>query len=168
MNRMKIDLSRHAPLGFRVQEEVKGFLGGCIGATAFSLIIFISKFEDELDKLYHKNGSNRTLIPGAIMPDFVEIFDRSYWGFLVMIVAAFALIGVHYAYHYQESKSAYTMRRLPNRWELHRRCLTLPLLAVVAYLILAFVLLLIFYAAYMNLTPDVCLTPGQWQKIWSV
>ena len=168
MNRMKIDLSRHAPLGFRVQEEVKGFLGGCIGATAFSLITFISKFEDELDKLYHKNGANRTLIPGAIMPDFVEIFDRSYWGFLVVILIALATIGMHYIYHYQESKSIYTMRRLPSRWELHRRCLTLPVIAIVAYLIMAFAILVIVYMDYMNITPDVCLTPGQWQKIWSV
>ena len=102
------------------------------------------------------------------MPDFTEILDRSLWGFLVAIIAALALIGVHYACHYQDSKSIYTMRRLPNRWELHRRCLTLPLLAAAVYLILAFVILLIFYAVYMNLTPDVCLTPGQWQKIWSV
>ena len=165
---MKIDLSRHAPPGFRVQDEVKGFWGGCFGATAFSLITFISRFNDELDQLYHRNGSNRTLIPGAIMPDFVEIFDRSYWGFLVVIIVALALIGVHYAYHYQESKSIYTMRRLPSRWELHRRCLTLPLVAIAIYLIMAFVILLIFYTAYMKITPDVCLTPGQWQKIWSV
>ena len=82
---MKIDLSRHAPLGFRVQEEVKGFWGGCVGATAFSLITFITKFNDELDKLYHRNGSNRTLIPGAIMPDCVAIFDRSHWGFLLAL-----------------------------------------------------------------------------------
>ena len=165
---MRIDLSRHVPLGFRLQEEIKGFFGGCFGATLFSLINFVPRFSDQLDKLYRRNGANRTLIPGAIMPDFVEIFDRSLWGFLVMIVAAFAFIGVHYAYHHQESKCIYTMRRLPSRWELHRRCLTLPLLAVVAYLILAFVILLIFYAVYMNITPDVCLTPGQWQKIWSV
>jgi len=165
---MKIDLSRHAPLGFRVQEEVKRFWGGCFCATAFSLITFITNFNDELDKLYYKNGSNRTLIPGAIMPDFVEIFGRSHWGFLVVIVVALALIGVHYAYHYQGSKSIYTMRRLPSRWELHRRCLTLPLVAIAIYLIMAFAILFIFYTAYMNITPDVCLTPGQWQKIWSV
>ena len=165
---MKIDLSRHTPLGFRVQEEVKGFWGGCIGATAFSLITFVSKYCDELDKLYHRNGADRTLIPGAIMPDFVEIFDRSYWGFLVVILVAIATIGMHYIYHYQESKSIYTMRRLPSRWELHRRCLTLPLIAIAIYLIMAFAILFIFYMAYTNITPDVCLTPGQWQKIWSV
>ena len=102
------------------------------------------------------------------MPDFVEIFDRSYWGFLVVILIALATIGMHYIYHYQESKSIYTMRRLPSRWELHRRCLTLPVVAIVVYLIMAFAILLILYTAYMKITPDVCLTPGQWQKIWSV
>ena len=165
---MKIDLSRHAPLGFRVQDEVKGFWGGCVGATAFSLITFITKFNDELDKLYHRNGSNRTLSPGAIMPDFVEIFDRSHWGFLVVIIAALAFIGGHYAYHYQESKSIYLMRRLPNAFELHRRCLSLPAAGIVIALLAAFVLLLIYYAVYMLATPDQCLTPDQWQKLWMI
>ena len=150
---MRIDLTRHVPPGFRVNEEVKGFWGGCVGATLFSLITYIPRYNDELDKLYYKSGAVRTLRAGAVMPDFVEILDRSLWGFLVVIFISLVLIGVHYTYHYQESKSIYTMRRLPSRWELHRRCLTLPLFAIVAYLLMAFAILLIFYAVYMNLTP---------------
>ena len=119
-----------------------------------------------MDKLYHKNGSNRTLIPGAIMPDFTEILDRSLWGFLVAIIAALALIGVHYACHYQDSKSIYTMRRLPNRWELHRRCLTLPLYFAAVCAVLAALLLVLYFVLYMLATPAQCLTPDQWQKIW--
>jgi len=165
---MKLDLSRHAPPGYDLKAGKGLFIAGMVLSILYSLFAFGNRFSNHLAELYWINGSTKTLKADAIMPDFVEILDRSLLGFQIVCAIMVAAAVMHYAYHYQESKSIYTMRRLPNRWELHRRCLTLPLFAVVAYLILAFVLLLIFYAAYMNLTPDVCLTPGQWQKIWSV
>ena len=112
---MKIDLSRHAPPGFRVQDEVKGFWGGCFGATAFSLITFISRFNDELDQLYHRNGSNRTLIPGAIMPDFVEIFDRSYWACADRSALCLSLSGEQkYLHHAPAPQSLGTASQVPD------------------------------------------------------
>ena len=68
--------------------------------------------------------------------------------------------------YFQDSKSIYTMRRLPSVWELHRRCLTLPVCGMVIGLGTAFVLILLYYNVYIGLTPEICLTPGQWQKIW--
>ena len=76
------------------------------------------------------------------------------------------LAAYHYAYHRQGSKSIYLMRRLPSKLELHRRCLTLPIAGILIALLTAFLLLLIYYAVYMNVTPAECLMPGQWQKLW--
>jgi uncharacterized membrane protein YqhA len=89
-------------------------------------------------------------------------------GFLILALCMLALIVYHYAYHYQGSKSIYLMKRLPNRWEMHRRCITLPLLAALICLIAAIAFLLIYFGIYMVFTPKECLTLGQWQKIWSV
>ena len=105
---------------------------------------------------------------GAIMIDFVEILGEGLLGFLIVSALMIAAAVMHYVYHFYESKSIYTMRRLPSRWELHRRCLTLPAVGLVISAITAMIFLVVFYAIYMNMTPDVCLTPGQWQKIWSV
>ena len=165
---MKLDLSRHAPPGMPLKEEKTVYIVGMAFSAIFGLSSFTSRFSNHLAELYWVNGSTKTLKVGAIMPDFVEILDGTLVGFFVLSACFLAQIAAHYVYHYQGSKSIYTMRRLPNRRELHRRCLTLPVLAATIFLIMAFVFLLIFYADYMIVTPDVCLTPDQWQKIWSV
>ena len=55
------------------------------------------------------------------------------------------------------------MRRLPQRWELLRRCLTVPVLAAVGYLLEAALLLGIDYAIYRLATPAQAL-----QALWSL
>ena len=52
------------------------------------------------------------------------------------------------------------------RVELHRRCLTLPICAAFGCAVCAFVLLLVYFAIYMLMTPQECLQPEQWYKIW--
>ena len=102
------------------------------------------------------------------MPDFVTLLGHYLIGFLLVALCMLAIVAYHYLYHRQGSKSIYTMRRLPDGMVLHRRCWTLPVLMALASLLAAFVLLMIYYAIYMFVTPDACLTPGQWQKLWSV
>ena len=62
--------------------------------------------------------------------------------------------------------SIYLMRRLPDRWELHRRCLVFPFAGLVLCVAAAFLTVVLCYACYMIATPEICLTPGQWQKYW--
>ena len=75
---------------------------------------------------------------------------------------------MNYASFRQGSKNIYLMKRLPSRWELHRRCILLPALGMVGSLVMGFTLLMIYFAIYMLVTPDRCLPPDQWQKLWSV
>ncbi len=164
---MKLDLSRCAPPGLDLRPE-KGAFGGGMAFSALFSLSFLTRFSDELERLYWRNGMERTLRPDAVMPDFVQVLGGALIGFAVLALCMAAFVAVHYACHHQGSKSIYLMRRLPNRWERHRRCWTLPLLGIAACLLAAFVLLLIYYAIYMLATPEVCLTPGQWRKIWSV
>jgi len=165
---MKLDLSRHAPPGMPLKEEKTVYSVGMAFSAIFGLSSFTSRFSNHLAELYWINGSTKTLKVGAIMPDFVEILDRSLLGFQIVCAIMIAAAVMHYVYHFHESKSIYTMRRLPSRWELHRRCLTLPIAGILLAILAAFLVLLICYASYMITTPDACLTPDQWQKIWSV
>ena len=165
---MKIDLSRHAPPGMELKEEKTLFTVGMSLSMIFSAFYFGSRYSNALSELYWRNGTIRTLKDGAIMIDFVEILGEGLLGFLIVSALMIAAAVMHYVYHFYESKSIYTMRRLPSRWELHRRCLTLPAVGLVIIAITAMIFLGASYAIYMNMTPDVCLTPGQWQKIWSV
>lgn len=167
MKLMKVDLSRHAPAGMELKEEKTVFIVGMTFSVLFGLIHFMVRFAGQREKLYWKRGVNQTVIPGAVMPDFVEILGDGLIGFTVLAALMAAAIVIHYAYHFHESKSIYTMRRLPSVWELHRRCMTLPMCGIAISLVTAFLVLLICYCFYMALTPEECLMPNQWQKIWS-
>mgnify|MGYP000928879343 FL=1 len=165
---MRIDLSRHVPPGFDLGYELRFFAAGMTLAASWSLS-FLYRFVSALWALYGYRGTERYLLPGAVMPDFHTLLGNALTGFLILAIwwiAAF--VPAHYAHHVVGSKSIYLMRRLPNRWELHRRCWTLPLSVVLLCLIVAAILLLTYYGIYMAATPEECLTPHQWQKIWSV
>ena len=167
--RKKLDLTPYAPVGFDAEREWKVFWGSLTAAGLFSCF-YLYAYWDAWDHLFSKHGFQgsvtRTLREGAIMPDFVELLDKYLWGFVVVALCMAAYGVYHYLYHYQGSKSIYLMRRLPDRWELHRRCLTLPVAGIVISMLCMVVCLLLFYWVYMTFTPASCLMPDQWQKLW--
>ena len=161
----KLSLERYAPPGVNLKTERNLFICGMVAALLWSFSFFNS-FSRYKGQLYYHRGDEAILREGAVMEDFVVVLDKSLLGFLLLAFCLIMVAVYHYAYHYQDSKSIYLMRRLPDNMELHRRCLTLPAAAIVIALLTAFVLLLIYYAVYMLATPPECLTPDQWQKLW--
>ena len=162
---MKIDLSRHAPPGLNLSMEKNTFLWGGAAAICWSFSCLFRLADEHRDLYKHVRGE-RVLQEGAIMTDFYIILGSSLLGFAVLALVMLAFAVYHYAYHRQGSKSIYLMRRLPNGWELHRRCLTIPIVSAVFCMVAAFILLCVYYWIYVAVTPKGCLTPGQWQKIW--
>lgn len=65
--------------------------------------------------------------------------------------------GYYYTYHYQGSKMMYLMKRLPDKWEVHRRCWTLPLAGTALLCVWMLVLRMLYFAIYMVCTPSQCL-----------
>jgi hypothetical protein len=66
------------------------------------------------------------------------------------------------------SRSDYLMRRLPDRWEYPRRCVTLPLLGAVAIIAEFLIVTLIYFAVYALFTPGICLPAGWQDGLWRV
>ena len=99
----------------------------------------------------------KTILPPVLL--LCALLGFSLWGCLLAALAMVALAAWHYGLHFRDSKSIYTMRRLPQRWELAKRCLTVPALAAAAYLTEAAVLLAIDFAIYRLATPAQAL-PG--------
>ena len=64
------------------------------------------------------------------------------------------------------SRSDYLLRRLPDRRELARRAYALPLLLILATLGTMVLVLAVYYAVYLALTPPECLQPNQLGKLW--
>lgn len=158
-------LDDFAPPGIGTDKELSGFIGGLMGAWVLSLR-FIKNYSEARALLYHDPGTKRVLIEGAVMTDFSILLGDSLISFQVFAVFFLSVVVWHYLCYRQGSKSIYLMKRLPSRWEIHKRAWTLPLLAVAATVATAFVVMLFYYWIYMVATPKQCIAPGQWQNIW--
>ena len=162
----KFDAERLAPPGFPFVTEQALFWIGIAIAACYSFLFF-SSFSDALDTLYlDYSGGRRVLDSSAVMPDFKELLGSSLYGFPTVACSTIFFVVLHYTSFSQGSKSIYLMRRLPDPWELHKRCLTLPLLGAVTALVLGFVVLLLYFGIYEIMTPNSCLMPDQWAKLW--
>lgn len=111
------------------------------------------------------------------MTDFADLIgaqgdSASFWTppvffpLTLVVLAALLLIPCNYYAFWRGAKSIYLMRRLPDRWELARRCLAIPLFTVACALLLVVILLPAFYGIYLHLTPEDALRPGQLDKLW--
>lgn len=162
-----IDLARHLPCGFPVKME-KNILAGILGSAIGLTLPLLVRMENAKNDLYTYRGTRKVLIEGAVMVDFIDLVEYAFLGFFLAIVLALAFGFYHYAFHHQGSKSIYLMRRLPNGFELHRRCWTVPVAAALIITAVMMAMFLLYFGLYFIITPDACLAPHQWQKIWSV
>ena len=162
---MKINMEHHVPLGVKWQNQLWQIaLLFFIGFIASMLIP--SGINHAYQELFYMNGS---IYEGAIMQDFASLLGK--WHMFVVIVTimmvAFA-VDNYMSHSSGGSKSIYLMKRLPNRWELWRRCLTVPFLTVIAAILFWFLMIVLYYFYYVWKTPEACLAPDQWAKIWSL
>ncbi|MBQ6798366.1 MAG: hypothetical protein IJP11_03930 [Oscillospiraceae bacterium] len=167
MKKKRLKISRLVPPGFDYGPELKALCWIVGGALVLSLFWF-TDLREARRALFDRYLGVLRPIPGAVMRDFGKMVWPYMSGFAVAALWALSFVGVHYQYHHRVSKSIYTMKRLPNRLELHLRCWTLPLSCFAAILLAGFLLLLIYYAVYLLVTPAENLAPDQWKKLWSV
>lgn len=159
-------LVRYLPVGMNASVFLKELFGG-LGMAAFFSLSFLVGYANKLGDLYLRTGTGeRVLREGAVMVDFAQLIQRDLIGFFIPAAMMIAAAVQHYHFHLEGSRSIYLMRRLPDRFELHRRCLTLPALGLLLTAAAAMATLLIYFALYMLTTPDRCIAPGQWGRIW--
>ena len=148
--RPKIELGAYAPPGLDWRKEVQAYCYGLAGAFSLAFFWYLIRYAGEKSELFFRRGQERILRPGAVMEDFCVLMD----------------FVSHYQYHSQGSKSIYLMKRLPDRMELHRRCLTLPIAGLVICGLTAFLTIALCYGIYLYFTPKECLSPHQWEMFW--
>lgn len=165
----RIDWSRWAPPDRDARQEAVQFLWGLGGGTVLCWVWFLSSYWNARSGLFRLKNGQKVLMTDAMMLDLPEIIGGSFLGLWAVLLWAAVTVALHYAGHYREgSRPVYLMRRLPDRWEYHRRCLAIPGIVILIALVLILVFLMLFYVIYMNCTPEACLAPDQWQKIWRV
>ena len=158
----RIDLNRYAPPGRERSQFLSCAWLWAAGAVLWSLR-FIGNFIGALDRLYEAPRgmasylSDRVLVPGRTIAPFMAIAEDCMnlfpvvWIFLLLEVAA------SYLYFRKDSMSIYLMRRLPDKWELHRRCWGRPLIFFLQSLALILCLTAFYFLIYLLFTPAGCL-----------
>lgn len=135
--------------------------------SIFRALVFYLNYQNSYNYLFEFRDGQRILNETKMMPDFCTITVGCFNGFVISLFIFVFMIIIHYGYHYKDSKSIYTMKRLPQKYELHIRCLSLPFISIILCITLFFILLLLFYHHYMTMTPPECLHPeNQWKMFW--
>lgn len=162
-------LKKLSPPGINLTSELQGYLIGVISALLYSLTTFFIRFANALDNLYGKTSARtRVLLDDAVMPYYAELLENSLNGFIFLAICSLVVILYHYFYFSQNgSRALYTMKRLPDKTLLAKYCLTLPIIMAVTSLVIAFIVLLLYFGIYMLLTPNEYIRAGQWARIWS-
>ena len=148
----RIDWDRYVPLGISGENTRNNLLTALSAAFLWSTGFLLRYFDAKQD-LFDRNGRWK----GFLIEPFWELIGNAWLlvGVLILMMAVTA--AGFYAYHYQGSHSIYTMKRLPDRWELWRRCLTMPLWTIILSVILMLALTGVYYLIYLKFTPAVCL-----------
>ncbi len=149
-------LESKAPLGIELAKEITIFVSGMLLSLLYSLI-YLANYVIERNNLYERIDEERVLRAGAIMPSFETLIEGRMIGFGIVIVILICISVYHYIYHYMDSKLVYLMKRLPSRWELHKRCLVLPIVGIIVTLVCSLLLWFIYYGIYLLFTPQQCL-----------
>lgn len=156
------DPKRHLPPG-RDWENLRSWLVLGHGASVLTLILFLSRYFDSVDSLYsyvqQLDGTMiRQLIPGRTVAPFWELIKGTpLSGAEIYIFLMFHLAFLNYRCHTVGSMSVYLMRRLPDRWEYHRRCWTVPVLASIVEIVIFAVGVFLCWLLYRFATPAGCL-----------
>ena len=149
---MKQWLERCVPLDCDGETESKWILTGMVVSFLMNFRFLIAYLSARSRLFPYVNG-RKVFWEGAKIEPFGSLLGFSLWGCLLGAAAMVVLAAWHYSVHYRGTKSIYTMRRLPDRWELHRRCLTVPALGAAAFLLEAALLWGIDFAIYRLATP---------------
>lgn len=163
MSQNRTELSRYTPPGIDPLFELKFFLCGIICSALYSLFGYLIRLFASLHILY--DYDSHELIKGAMMTDFNLLIESLFTGFTITAVCMMALIIYHYAYHTHLSRSIYLMKRLPNSFEMHRRCISLPIATAFLCAVCVFLLIVLYFLFYLIVVPKECLAPDQIIKL---
>lgn len=158
-------MARQVPPGLDWWTEIKWAVSGLVVGTLWSLAAFYYQFSNACQQLYNWVGGRRVLVESRTIASFPELLHLTMAGFLLGMALTVPLACYHYAYHYLGSRSIYLMRRLPQRWELWRRCLTVPVLLAVICLAAIELLTFLHFLIFLLLTPAPCLPNEPWRQL---
>jgi len=148
----RINWNNLVPPGRNGTLQRNWLLGGLAAAFVCTILFFLSEYGEhkamlELAEKMYPGG------PGQLLPDFEWLVAVPSLSFAVVFGVALPQICYNYIYTRRGSRSDYTLRRLPDKWEWHRRCLAVPVLAVSGGMLLLALALVLCFLIYQFATP---------------
>ncbi|MBE5950473.1 MAG: hypothetical protein E7260_02640 [Lachnospiraceae bacterium] len=121
---------------------------------------FINRWT-EAESIIEVYRIGETLCTTGVLPGYLYLITHAFrWpGYLVLLFLCF-VIG-NYTCYYQESKSIYTMKRIPDRFEIHKRAWAVPFLFVLGLLAVSVVTALLCMFIYLTCSRQICI-PQEW------
>ena len=160
-------LKKLAPPGISVKNELGFYAFGLVIAFLISFAYFIRLCDAASDYYVWSTVSGKIVNPDFVMPMFAELIEGVFTGFVFVSMCSLLLPLYHYfSYSSGGSHALYLIRRLPERGYLAMTCLTLPVLMALASLLIALLLLILYYGIYVLAVPDGHFIPGQFLNLW--
>ena len=155
------------------EQQRNAVVGSLILAVAVSGLTFWARLQEHTSSLYDKFTG--VYIPDASMPTYTWLMGPEASLLNLPVFAPFSLLATAMVFlavwndlgFYRETKSIYLMKRLPNRWERHRRCLALPLMTLLACVVLVPGLTWLFYQLYLHIPPAEAIPPDHLEGFWA-
>ncbi len=160
----KPDLSPLVPPGVNGATEVHWTLIGVGLSVAAGLLGFLFRLNQHCRRA--RWDLETTGIPGEI-GTFRVILDGNLFCFALVNLAMAGMLLYHIDLHYRGSRSIYLMRRLPQRWELLRRCAALPLLGLLCSVLVWGLLQPLLFWMYLTIPPRSFLPPLYEGGFWA-
>ncbi len=154
---MKAKIKRFFPVGYNVKAEMKAILLVYFLPLIVFFIEFFSQFCSGYYSLFTYGSDPKTIRPSATMPYYHTMVNHTGKLFAPAVLLFLCIIVLHYRYHYEGSKSIYLMKRLPDKKEIHIRCLTASVAGLVITYLTMLVIIFLTYRFYMAFTPPQCL-----------
>lgn len=147
-------LKRFAPPGMGISGVRVWTIGTIVVSTLFSMIFLMEYFE-ELNEL--KRNMEYPVFAGITMTPFADLIYSPMAVFRLSPMVPLLYTTAHYQYFYQDTKSIYIMKRLKSPWEMHIRCLVLPVLGAVLVVAAGCAVYWVYNLIYYACTPEILL-----------
>lgn len=150
-------LERYAPPGM----GIKGIRFWTIGAITVSFLfsmMFLLEYFSVLNEL--RRNMEYPVYAGVTMTPFSDLIYTPMAVFRLAPMVPLLYTVSHYLYFYQETKSIYIMKRLKSPWQMHIRCVALPILGAILVAAAGCAVYGIYWMIYRFCTPEILLPAG--------
>ena len=150
---------RFLPLGISLERANFLFGAGILIGVAGHLF-FLGRYIMQINKI--KIGTKGIILDSALkMPDFWELEEHAYIGYVLGILLVFILQAYwNYEYYNKETKSVYVMKRLPDRKEYKRTIWVSPAIEAASICMVMIAQTFIDICIYILVTPEPALPYG--------